>query len=45
VQFAGIVYVLHVFQKKSKTGVATPKMELELVERRYPAARQHYETL
>ncbi len=45
VQFTGIVYVLHVFQKKSKSGVATPKMDLELIERRYKAARRHYESL
>jgi phage-related protein len=34
VKFPRAVYVLHVFQKKSKRGIATPKRELELVERR-----------
>ena len=28
------VYVLHVFQKKSKHGIATPQSELELVKQR-----------
>ena len=45
VHFAGVVYVLHVFQKKSKTGWATPAADLEVIERRYEAARQHYEEL
>jgi phage-related protein len=34
VRFPKAVYVLHVFQKKSKRGIATPKPEMELVERR-----------
>jgi phage-related protein len=34
VKFADAVYVLHVFQKKSKRGIATPRRELELVKRR-----------
>src|SRR5437868_12440580 len=28
------VYVLHAFQKKSKKGIATPKSDLELINRR-----------
>ncbi|NDU79303.1 type II toxin-antitoxin system RelE/ParE family toxin, partial [Actinomadura sp. DSM 109109] len=31
VRFAGVVYVLHAFQKKSKRGIATPKADLDLV--------------
>jgi phage-related protein len=31
VRFATAVYVLHVFQKKSKSGIATPKKELALI--------------
>ena len=31
VKFAGAVYVLHAFQKKSKKGVKTPKAELDLI--------------
>jgi len=34
VKFADAVYVLHVFQKKSKRGIATPRRELKLVKRR-----------
>ncbi len=34
VRFASAVYVLHAFQKKSKKGVATPKGDIELIERR-----------
>jgi phage-related protein len=31
VRLAGAVYVLHAFQKKSKTGIATPKYVLDLI--------------
>ena len=34
VRYADAVYVLHAFQKKSKKGIATPKVELDLIERR-----------
>ena len=34
VRFKEAVYVLHCFQKKSKSGIATPKQELHLVEQR-----------
>ena len=34
VRFAGWVYVLHCFQKKSKHGIATPRPDLKLIERR-----------
>src|SRR6516162_2667747 len=34
VQFAGAVYVLHVFQKKSKSGRTTPQQDVKLIERR-----------
>lgn len=34
VKFADAVYVLHVFQKKSKHGIATPKEEIEKVKAR-----------
>jgi phage-related protein len=40
--FENAVYVLHVFQKKSKSGVATPKHEVELIRRRLAAAEQYY---
>ena len=34
VRFPRAVYVLHVFQKKPKRGIATPKPEIDLVKRR-----------
>ncbi len=34
VRFSKAVYVLHVFQKKSKRGIATPKHEIDLVKQR-----------
>ena len=43
VRFAGAVYVLHAFQKKSKSGVATPRREIELVEQRLRRAKEDYE--
>lgn len=33
------VYVLHCFQKKSKSGIATPKAEIDVIERRLKDAR------
>lgn len=44
VRFAGIVYVLHAFQKKSKHGISTPQRELDLVKQRLREAEQHYQT-
>jgi phage-related protein len=43
VRFAGAIYVLHAFQKKSKRGIATPKAELDLIEQRLKRAREDYE--
>jgi phage-related protein len=34
VRYADAVYVLHAFQKKSKKGSATPKAEIDLIEKR-----------
>jgi phage-related protein len=33
------LYVLHVFQKKSKSGIKTPKEDVELIERRFKTAK------
>jgi len=41
VKFVNSVYVLHCYQKKSKTGVGTPKEDMELIERRYKKALEH----
>jgi len=43
VRFAKAVYLLHAFQKKSKHGIATPKAELDLIDRRLERAREDYE--
>ena len=42
VEFKDAVAVLHVFQKKSKTGIATPKKEIHLVLQRLKQARVEY---
>lgn len=42
VRFAGFVYVLHAFQKKSKHGIATPQADLDLIRKRLLQAEQHY---
>ena len=40
VRHADAVYVLHAFQKKSKTGRETPRRDMELIEQRLRAAEQ-----
>lgn len=40
VRYAGAVYVLHAFQKKSKTGRQTPRRDMELVKQRLREAEQ-----
>lgn len=42
VQFAQAVYVLHVFQKKSKHGVATTKQDVDLIYQRLKDAEDDY---
>jgi len=42
VRFRDTVYVLHAFQKKSKSGIATPKAEIDLIRQRLAAAVRHY---
>ena len=39
-RYAGAVYVLHAFQKKSKTGRQTPRREIELIKQRLREAEQ-----
>ena len=43
VKFAGWLYVLHCFQKKSKSGIKTPKEDMELIHARLKAAKQDHE--
>jgi len=38
VRYATRVFVLHVFQKKSKKGIATPKPDMDLIKERLKAA-------
>jgi len=42
VRFPKAVYVLHAFQKKSKRGIATPRLEIERVRDRLRVAERHY---
>lgn len=42
VRFRDAVYVLQAFQKKSKTGVKTPRRELDLIDKRLSRAERHY---
>ena len=44
VKFAGWVYVLHCFQKKSKTGIRTPKADMDLINARLKAAKLDFDT-
>ena len=43
VKFSGWIYVLHCFQKKSKSGIKTPKEDVALITARLKAAKQDYE--
>jgi phage-related protein len=40
VQLGERIYVLHAFQKKSKTGIATPKSDIDLIKQRYKEAKE-----
>ena len=40
VRFSAAVFVLHVFQKKAKPGIATPRQDLELIRERLKVAEQ-----
>jgi phage-related protein len=42
VQLASAVYVLHVFQKKSRRGISTPRQEIDLVKSRLRQAEAHH---
>ena len=42
VRFGEMIYVLHVFQKKSKCGISTPKKEIELIRKRLKLAEQDH---
>jgi phage-related protein len=42
VRLAGRVYVLHAFQKKSKSGIRTPKAEIDLIKVRLKRAEEEH---
>lgn len=42
VRFADAIYVLHAFQKKSKSGIATPQRDIELIKSRLQRAIEHH---
>jgi phage-related protein len=42
VKYKEVIFVLHVFQKRSKSGIATPKKEMELVDARLKQAEEIY---
>ncbi len=42
VKFATAIYVLHAFQKKSKSGIKTPVVDLDLIRQRLKAAEADY---
>jgi len=41
VKLADRVYVLHCFQKKSTSGIATPKPDMDLIHERLKVAQEH----
>ena len=44
VRFEDAVYVLHSFQKKSKSGTATPQKEIDLIRKRLADAERDHKT-
>jgi len=43
VRFGNAVYVLYCFQKKSKSGIKTPKPDMEIIRQRLKTAQAHAE--
>lgn len=43
VRFATAIYVLHAFQKKSKSGVKTPPHDIELIRKRLKDAKKDHD--
>ena len=42
VRMPEVIFVLHVFQKKSKQGIATPKQDIDLIKSRLKRAQEIY---
>jgi phage-related protein len=40
--FAEVIYVLHCFQKKSKSGIATPKKNIDVIRQRLKQAQEDW---
>lgn len=40
VKLADVIYVLHSFQKKSKSGIRTPKIDVDLIKKRLVLAKE-----
>ncbi|HEY1631818.1 MAG TPA: type II toxin-antitoxin system RelE/ParE family toxin [Rhizomicrobium sp.] len=40
-QLADAIWIVHAFQKKFKSGIATPKMEIDLVKERIKRLKEH----
>lgn len=45
VRFSDIVYVLHVFKKKSTKGIKTPQPDIDMIKARYKEAEAKYKAL
>jgi phage-related protein len=43
VRFSDVIYVLHAFQKKSKSGIRTPQENVNLISERLKRAQADYE--
>jgi phage-related protein len=39
-QLGGRIYILHVFHKKSKSGIATPTKDVDVIIKRYKDAQE-----
>lgn len=43
VKFKEVICVLHAFQKKSRSGIATPRHEIDLIKERLRCAKELYD--
>ena len=43
IRFRDVIYVLHCFQKKSKSGIKTPQQDIDLIKQRLRAAEQDHD--
>jgi phage-related protein len=41
IKLADVIYVLHSFQKKSKSGIKTPKPDIDLIKKRLALAKEN----